>query len=441
MRILLFAYEFPPIVSAQSLRWYYLANELARLGAEINVITPAIRDLWGFTPDFHPGVRIHRCFPGPFVGISGRLAARLTTNARHLPNTAPGGDVIHQRRSLVDTAYRRLRQALDQVLLPDVRTEWLPFAWRTATRLFATQEHDVIISSHEPGVDLLLGLRAQRTWRKPWVTDLADPLVTPYCPRWRTHWDAKLERKVCQRSNVILVTAERAAERLAAQHQVPASRFVLIRQGFDHRDGASNEETPPPWPPGTMVFLFTGSLYQQFREPSALISAISQLPGATFVFVGDMGAFHERLAALQPATLVLGKQPHACCLSWQRQADVLINIGNQQDDQIPGKLYEYLGSGRPILHIASSPSDPAVPLIRGLARGITVAAEQDAVTEMLKDLHQRWIRGALDHDFDLTPAAVIDYSWSSSAQRVHRVLSELTPKALPTERNLETVTP
>ncbi len=51
MKILLVAYEFPPILAAQALRWFYLSNELAKLGVNVHVICPDISAEHAFPMD------------------------------------------------------------------------------------------------------------------------------------------------------------------------------------------------------------------------------------------------------------------------------------------------------------------------------------------------------------------------------------------------------
>lgn len=431
MRILLFAYEFPPVLAAQSLRWYYLANELAELGVEVDVLTPSFRDLWGFNPVFAQGVRIHRCFPGPFIGLSGWLAARLQTGA--VPTEQPAAAPLTP--PLSERLYRRARRLLDQILLPDVRTEWLPFAWRTACRLHAARRYDLIISSHEPGVDLLLGLRAQRRWRLPWIADLADPLVAPYTPRWRVPLDRALERRVCERADVLLVTNAPIASCLADRHGVPSEKLLLIRQGFDHRASTPSPQPLPvrgraevktlTWPADRFVLLYTGTFYPGFREPGPLIAALTQLDEVLAVFVGDMGPFGPALQALGPRVTLLGKRPHIECLVLQRRATLLVNVGNRQDDQVPGKVYEYLGAGRPILHIAGSPTDPVPGFLEAARHGLGVAADASAIAARIRELHTRWRDGTLDRAFDLSTQSMQDYSWAAGAARLHQVMTRL----------------
>ncbi len=42
MRVLLITYEFPPIESAQSLRWLYLSRHLIEYGVDLTVLTPQV---------------------------------------------------------------------------------------------------------------------------------------------------------------------------------------------------------------------------------------------------------------------------------------------------------------------------------------------------------------------------------------------------------------
>lgn len=415
MKVLLFAYEFPPVLSAQSLRWYYMANELVKEGVELDVVTPSFRDIWGFTPGFEDLLSIYRCFPGPFIGFSGWVGSYRSAGV----GSGSGSLSIPER------LYRALRRGLDQVLIPDLRTEWLPFAWREARRLNASRHYDLVISSHEPGVDLLLGLRAQNDWGIPWIVDLADPLVAPYTPRWRLRWDQALEGRVCHRADSILVTTEAVGTLLANRHGIPLDRFTLIRQGFDQfwrDDGAA---PAPPWPKDHLVLLFTGTLYQGFREPAPLIDALVRLDGVFTLFVGDMGPFTEDLSRLGNRVLLLGKLPHAVCLAWQRRADVLVNLGNRQDDQVPGKIYEYLGACRPILHIASSVTDPVPALLGTLRRGRGVSADPQAIVNLIREYQVLWRNGTLDHSFDLSLDAVRDYSWTAQAARLHGLMRGL----------------
>lgn len=414
MRVLLFAYEFPPILSAQSLRWYYLTRELADIGWEIDILTPKIADLWGFTPALREGIRVYRSFPGPFVGVSGAIARWMRG-----PNRSEGAAPATR----VEQAYRGIRWTLDRVLFPDLRTEWMPFAWRTARPLLQQRRYDWIASSHEPGVDLLLGLRARQRSHLPWLVDLADPLLAPYAPGWRRPLDRALERRVCRSADVILVTAERARHTLAARHQAAPDRFVLVTQGFDHRWRPPQGDDFISAPAGKFLLVYTGTFYRRLRDPGVLFDALRALTQIHAVFIGDMGPWMAALDDCGQRIRMLGKRDHSECKQWQARATVLLNVGNVVDDQVPGKVYEYLGANRPILHIANSPGDPVGRFLVGLGRGLDVPAEGEPVMAALRDLYALWQRGRLDGAFNLSSDVVTGFSWASQARRVHSAVT------------------
>ncbi|WP_233174955.1 hypothetical protein, partial [Delftia sp. ASV31] len=64
MKVLLIAYEFPPILAAQALRWFYLSNELVDIGVDIHVVCPDISTENAFPMDMDARITIHRVWPG-----------------------------------------------------------------------------------------------------------------------------------------------------------------------------------------------------------------------------------------------------------------------------------------------------------------------------------------------------------------------------------------
>lgn len=415
MRILLIAYEFPPIQAAQSLRWYYLSNVLANRGAKIDVLTVQIHDLWGEDWPFHSNISVHRCFPGPFVGLSGWLRNRLF-NVSTTDLLSDGNSI-----GIAEKIYRLLRRGLDQLLVPDVRSEWFPFAWSRLQALVDQRRPDLIISSHEPGVDLLLGLRAKRRWNLPWIVDLADPVLAPYTPRWRRAIDNSLERRVCRIADRILVTNQAMTTLLHQRHELPPKKCVVIQQGF-----SADELQPSLISPligklsdrKTLDLVYTGTFYRDFRNPSQLFQAIAQVPGIRLIYAGDSGGFESELAALGEQALVLGRRKHRECLGLQAQASVLISIGNRETHQVPGKIFEYFGACRPILHLFHDPDDPVKHLLDILRRGWSTLNERESIQANLQSLRDSFYEGKLDEAFDLSSQIVSDFSWEAQGEKL-----------------------
>lgn len=415
MRILLIAYEFPPSASPQSLRWTYLSRELALAGHDVHVLTI---DLGGTTPglpELPAGVTIHRTHAGPVRGL---VAWRR--NRRGPPPSVAiraGNGQAPARSGWKHRVSCRLQQLAARIWFPDLRGEWLRFGLHALDGLLDTLEPDAVISSHEPATTLQLGLHARRRGF-PWIADLGDPVLAPYTPK---HWRriaARLEADVCEHADCILVTAASAARELAARHG-RRNDVLLLTQGFDDRLPV---EDPTGSRSDSLDLLYTGSFYS-FRRPEALLEAVARTPGVRLgiaaVTLPDSVA---RACREHPASFrLLGFLPHADALRRQRQADVLVSIGNRDAGQVPGKVYEYLGAGRPILHIRHE-EDAVVALLAGTRRGTSCLDSASAIMAQLGLLLDAKRARRLDDGFDLSLDPVAEYGWSHIATRLGREL-------------------
>ena len=432
MKILLIAYEYPPIVSAQALRWFYLANELAEAGVKIDILTTQITDIWGFKGSIHPGVRLHRCFPGPFI----RCPEWFVKNQATIEASDTDKQELQERPNipsvLLSRAYGILRDILNVVIFPDVRSEWFPFAWKMLNRLLKNESYDILISSHEPGVDVLLGLAAKQKYNIPWVVDLGDPLLAPYTPRLRSWLDFYVEGVIINRADHMIVTTEAVMRLLRDRHGALNQRFTVIPQGFDKKrrwfspkikteDNSANLSQTNH----RFKIVYTGTFYKSFRNPEEFFKALQKTNNIHLVIAGEMSSFQEEIAALGNKITVLNKQNHELCLELQRSATLLLNIGNNQSYQIPGKLFEYFGADRPILHLSGSDADPASEILARTQRGLVVTNKHEDIIPILRKLYQLWEEGNLDRQFDLSAEPVDGFSWESAAQRVHKVCERL----------------
>ena len=420
MRCLLIAYEFPPIPAAQALRWYYLANQLAKRGVKVDVLTVAIPDVWGGKWDFHPNINIIRSYPGPFIGLTSKLSNYFKT----LPtNTGTPSVPTVTGVPLSIRLYGLARSILNHVLFPDVRSEWYWFGWGTLKKQHAKHPYDIIISSHEPGVDLLIGMRAAKKFKRPWLVDFGDPLLAPYTPRWRRWLDRYVEKQVCVGAQQLIVTTAGMRSLLAERHKKVAP-VALITQGYSLQH-AQADQSQPKLADQPLILLFTGNFYQGFREPNELFAAVRNVTTIRLQIMGEQTAFAQAAAKGCDRIEFVGKVDHFKCLMAQRKATILVNIGNVQAYQIPGKLYEYLGAQRPILHISQTPFDVAIELLTSLNRGRSVSNRQDAIEQVLQELADAYATGQLDAQYDLSLDTVKAYSWAAAGERLHAICCAL----------------
>lgn len=466
MRILLIAYEFPPSPSPQSLRWTYLARELALAGHDMHVLTVHLGGETAGLPALPDSVVVHRTYAGP---LRGALAARRD---RHLRlsggiQAAPAEDPIAWQMSRQEfsaaglgalapselaalDAWLDTKAALDgrqarpsrfgvmhqvsefiqaraaNVLFPDIRGEWLWPARRELRRLLDVVRPDVAIASHEPATSLQLGLIA-RAHGVPLLADLGDPVLAAYTPaRWRARARA-LERRLCAEADHISVTATASAGLLDQRHG-RRDGVSLLPQGFDDR--AFDPRRAPPRLPHSeapLQLLYTGSFYE-FRRADALLDAVRAVPGVrlNIATVVAPPAVHAACQAAPEQFRLLGFVPHLHALQLQRRADVLVNLANAQAAQVPGKLLEYLGAARPILHLRSDGDDHGAELLAQTGGALVVGQEGAELTGCLQLLLAAKRRSALDAEFPArTPERIAEYGWSRIAARLEAILVDI----------------
>ncbi len=437
LRLLLIAYEFPPSPSPQSLRWSYLASELARLGHEVHVLTIDLGGTSAGLPQLPAAIRVHRTYAGPVRGLMAAVRKRKARRATAQANTrvAAATDPVRlPGANWKKEAWERLQAIAALVVFPDVRGEWYPWARRELERVLRDVRPDIAISSHEPATTLQLGLLCKARG-VPWLADLGDPVLAPYTPRQWRNKAQQLERAVCAEADHITVTNAGAAGLLAQRHGRSA-RVTMLTQGYDGRRSAASStgqalSSAAPsngsvvFDPDRLELLYTGSFYR-FRRAGALLAAVAELPGVRLNIAAVTLPAEILEAARQfPAQIrLLGFMPHLDILQLQSEADVLINIANDDATQIPGKIYEYLGARRPIVHLSDDPDDVIAKLLSESHRGLACANDSVSIAACLSQLLLAKTKG-LVQACDVDSEAVLACSWESLASRLDGLLQDM----------------
>lgn len=442
MRVLLIAYDFPPIPSPQSLRWAYLVRELDRRGHEVRVLTVDTPGYGaGGLPALSDSVRVHRVWPGLLA--SGRLSrgVRIDHGVPYwtAPPRAPsmlGVEPMVASESLnwkgklyfgskwllfrmaggrVKSAILgALRRGMSAWMFPDHRAEWAFWSRGELRRMLSDQQPDAVITSHEPAFTLSLGSEAKRRGFT-WVADLGDPVLAPYTSAaWRTHALA-LEKEVCTHADLVTVTSERTISILQERHGMRPGRMHLLTQGFDaERRAYMASDTGVTFEDDLVELLYTGSFYS-FRRIDALLEAVAVVKGVrlTVATIAPPDVLVEASVNLPEKVRIIGFQPHDSALELQRRCDVLVNIANDDPMQVPGKIYEYLGSGTQILHIGGV--DGAAELIAKLNAGVWERDDAAALAARLREFREDKLQRG-DRAWRRAPAeAIAQYSWQALA--------------------------
>ncbi|MEA4901451.1 glycosyltransferase family 4 protein [Desulfitobacterium sp.] len=448
-KVLVLAYYYPPYGGGGVQRTTKYVKYLRQYGWEPVVIT--INEdkipLWdeSLKKDVPEGLEIIRTDIRGLTLIENLLKLRKAHAKKEvIEHQNPQPQSQKQDGAIKSGLYRFLKNTFllfyTFLLYPDDKIGWYSFANRAARERLAVGDIDLIYTTSAPFTAHLIGLKLKRTTGKPWVMDLRDPWAgNKYLlfNRLRQPLDRLFEgRCVRQADQVITVSEPIKEDLLKAYPQEAADKFLVIPNGYD----AEDLEVPPlkreEEAKNRLVFSFTGSFYNEI-SPRYFLEAMAELLDEKVLrredilveLTGQFGAESLQLItafqlAYPEAISVSGYVPHLEATQKMRAADVLLLFLNKGASKgvLTGKLFEYLGSGQPVL--AMVPDGLAADLVREARAGIVADPENiEEIKDSLLKLYQKWKSGQLIST--TRPEVARQYSRQALAGRLAAVYNTL----------------
>ncbi|PWK19779.1 glycosyltransferase family 4 protein [Xanthomarina spongicola] len=251
--------------------------------------------------------------------------------------------------------------------IPDARKSWI----RPSVQYLDTYIEDynikTIITSGPPHSLHLIGLSLQKSTGVKWISDFRDPWTTiGYHKQLKLTKLAKqkhknLEKKVLLASDKIIVTSEVTKNEFSSITNKP---IEVITNGYD----ISSAKIPELDNKFTLSHI--GSLLSK-RNPEVLWQVLKELieenpefaKDLELHFVGSVSKVVLESINLHSLSNYVINHPyvsHNKAIEFQKKSQILLLIEIDSEDTkciIPGKLFEYMVSNRPIIAIGPQGSD------------------------------------------------------------------------------------
>jgi glycosyltransferase involved in cell wall biosynthesis len=357
------------------------------------------------------------------------LIARIPSECRVVRTSTWSGQGVLSRLRAGGRAQRRssrgfgvARRAAAAVAVPDSYVGWYPFAVRAALGEARAQTFDALYSTSPPETSHLVAGTVHARTGLPWLADFRDPwmnlrLLTP-ASALHARLHRRLEARVCASADTVVVTTRWHESLVRAEY--PRTRVVRIPNGYDGEEARAVAALAPK--AGSMRFVHAGTLTQR-RSATSFLEGLAEFLGRRpdargaidVEFLGAREDESERAVArlgLADRVRFRDTVAHDETLRAERTAHVLLLIkhaDSRYDGLVPGKLYEYIGLGRPVLALA--PAGEARALVESLRRGEAAdPADRRAVGGAIERLYDRFRGGDLDRAYDLSEHAELERS-------------------------------
>lgn len=279
------------------------------------------------------------------------------------------------------------------VYIPDDFNFWSLKSQKLAEKICTDYEINIVYTSLPPFSSCFLGYRLKSKFNIPWVVDYRDlwygDVLREWLPSWRQKLELTIERFLIRKADAIISVSEQKTEFLKKLLPNTGAMWSTITNGYDtdifgpllNKTRKTNQY---------LNFVYTGRLFKN-RRGYAFAEAIGQLCQETpelknkirvhiigGVALEIQNRYNELLTQYDINELYnfTGDISYQEAMETQINADYLLLIvdtGATSDGVIPGKLFEYIATRRPIFAL----TDPGATqeIIEKSHAGIVVPAE------------------------------------------------------------------
>ena len=138
-------------------------------------------------------------------------------------------------------------------------------------------------------------------------------------------------------------------------------------------------------------FLFAGNIYKNLREPDYLFNLMKrkEMKNVVLYFVNTMQNYSkdeikQMINGASENIIFINRQTDRVVNDLMDQADYLINIGNTMDNQLPGKVYSYISSGKPIINICKKMECPSLNILKDYPMVLNLYEGEDVEVSLSK---------------------------------------------------------
>ena len=275
------------------------------------------------------------------------------------------------RQGLRGKARRWLRTATMSVVFPDREVFWVPGAIARGRAELRETRHDLVLATHGPASDLIVGRALAKQFRIPLVVDFRDlwsTLTIPFFPTPAHRAAARvLERSIVRDASRIVAVSPPMAADLASAHGVEAERAVAITNGFDPEDIERVRDSRDGDRPFRLMYV--GSVHAHYNLDGfwRVIKALADEGRITpksfrIEFIGNVSLNDVKHHGVEGFVEAKPFVPHEQVFDNLARADALLVVetpGYYARYGYAAKVFDYVLTGKPVLALVEGGGNTA----------------------------------------------------------------------------------
>lgn len=366
-RVLIITYYWPPTGGSGVQRWVKFAKYLPQEGWQPVIYTPENPEQLAVDHTLEAEIPKEAEIIRTRITEPYELYKKFLRKSGHSREAVEVNPVNARQKTFLQKAAMWVRGNLFR---PDPRCLWIRPSVRFLKKYLEEHPVDLIVSTGPPQSMHLIGRRLAHETGLPWIADFRDPWTRIFyfkhlsMTKATVKWHERMEKRVLDEATAVVAVSPLVQQEFQAMTQTPVE---LITNGYDECDFPARKDVVRPHegqsvPPFTVthtgLFAADGNptvlwdvLAEKCRKDECFRKSLNiRLVGKTDDHI--LSSIEE--AGLMPNTTDMGYQPHSTATQEQRDASLLILPLRKEPEYkavLPGKLFEYLASSRPILGI------------------------------------------------------------------------------------------
>ena len=411
-RVLIISYYWPPTGGSGVQRWVKFAKYLPSEGWQPVIYTPENPEQLAVDESLAAEIPVEAEVIKTRIVEPYEIYKKLLRKSGHSKEAVEVNPVNAQNKSFLQKAAMWVR---GNFFRPDPRCLWIGPSVRYLKKYLQEHPVDLIVSTGPPQSMHLIGRRLAKETGLPWIADFRDPWTKIFyfkhlsMTRATERWHKRMEKKVLDDASVVVAVSPLVQQEFQKMTQTPVE---LITNGFDECDFAEERYHEAEGGQDREFTITHTGLFAADGNPTVLWDVLADKCASDEVFrkalkIKLIGKTDDSiLAALRESGLErvvedMGYQPHAVAVEEQRKASLLILPLRKEPEYkavLPGKLFEYLASWRPVLGIGQP--DGAMSIILNTTKTGLVLDWEDkrSIARFIDLCWERHLAGGLTVD-------------------------------------------